>query len=555
METKMKNIAILLVVLISCMNLYGHDGHSHAPVKAESDERSYFTTEAASASFELLATYPEVRKGVASEFRLFISDYSSNQPLDSAEITITSPDDPAIIFSISRERAGIYAVQATFPEEKTYPLHVNIRYRDAADLIALSGITVGLTMHQNETTGGLPSYAYVLLFAGGLLLGIVIMTFIGRSSRNGKAYVLLFIFLANIAGLSHPAFAHGDENHSQPAAAPSDLVYIPKETQFLFGIKTHKMKTEDFLPGYDLQARIIPSPTGQAIMRSTQDGSVISVAVKPGQFVLKGQLLAVIEPVISAADMISFTAAQNATDAEYEAARKEYERLNKLQGITSVQETEAAYARYQTAASNKELLDGLAAGSSDPSRFIYLRAPISGTLEYFSLSEGYPVTAGEPLLTITDLTTVYAEITIYNSTYNAYDSTSVFGITTDSSAAFSIEAKYVSHSGSVNPMNQAQTMILEVNNKNKLLKIGQFVTVNASKGNSTRALVLPTSGITEINGKPAIFTKYSAEQFSVRYITTGEDNVTTTAITSGLEPDERVAIGGTYQLKTIYLTK
>ncbi|HEY0355071.1 MAG TPA: hypothetical protein VGC29_02635, partial [Flavisolibacter sp.] len=68
-------------------------------------------------------------------------------------------------------------------------------------------------------------------------------------------------------------------------------------------------------------------------------------------------------------------------------------------------------------------------------------------------------------------------------------------------------------------------------------------------------LVIPTAAIADINGKPAVFIKDKAEQFSISFIQKGEANAIYTAIASGVEAGEKIVTGNVYQMKMIYLNQ
>ena len=73
--------------------------------------------------------------------------------------------------------------------------------------------------------------------------------------------------------------------------------------------------------------------------------------------------------------------------------------------------------------------------------------------------------------------------------------------------------------------------------------------------NRIAQLVLPTDAITDVNGKPAVFIKDKAEQFSISFIQKGESNAIYTSIIKGVEGGEKVVIGNVYQMKMIYLNQ
>jgi hypothetical protein len=113
----------------------------------------------------------------------------------------------------------------------------------------------------------------------------------------------------------------------------------------------------------------------------------------------------------------------------------------------------------------------------------------------------------------------------------------------------------VSAAQAVNTENQAQRVVFEVINPAGKFKIGENVRVLKYGSNRIAQLVVPTVAITDVNGKPAVFIKDRAEQFSISFIQKGESNALYTAIVQGVEGGERVVTENIYQMKMIYLNQ
>jgi cobalt-zinc-cadmium efflux system membrane fusion protein len=79
--------------------------------------------------------------------------------------------------------------------------------------------------------------------------------------------------------------------------------------------------------------------------------------------------------------------------------------------------------------------------------------------------------------------------------------------------------------------------------------------VNVSAKSENKQLVVPTSAISDINGKPVVFIHEQPELFTVRYVEPGLGNNETTIILKGLKENERVVMNGAYQVKSIYLNQ
>lgn len=551
----MKKHLLVFCFLLTLFPLLAHEGHGETEKKKVTDAQAYFSAESVSDKYELLLKYEPVTPGTESTFTLFLSDFFTNKAIDSATIKVSSPDDAQLQFEVHRDDAGIYSVHATFPQEKTYRLNVNIDSPDGSDLLALTGIEVGKKL-PGEAPGEHPWWDHPwLLFGGGLVVGLLLMLVAMKASRRSKANVLLVVFSAGlIPSQMHVARAHGDEVHTSGSGF-SNSVLVPKETQFLFNIYTKKLETGNFTESVSLFGTVIPSSGGQAIVQAAQSGKIQSLNVVVGQRVKKGQLLAVIDPSLDAASLVNFAAERNAVNAEFEAAKKEYERMQALSDIAAQKDVEAAKARYETARTNKQLFDNLASGNADPARLIYLRSPIDGIVENFTRSIGSTVNAGDTLFTVTNLSAVYIEAQVFGDDADQVTLAGKFAVHTTDDPAHATEARLVSTAQTINPTNQSQRVLFQVDNPDGEFKIGAFVNVRVYAKEASRNLVVPNTAINEVNGKPVVFIKDAAEHYTMSYVQVGNDNGESTVILKGAEEGERIVVNGSYQLKMIYLNQ
>jgi membrane fusion protein, heavy metal efflux system len=281
----------------------------------------------------------------------------------------------------------------------------------------------------------------------------------------------------------------------------------------------------------------------------------LNLNVRVGQKVSRGELLAVIEPSIDAGNMVSILSEKNNVQAELEAARKEYERLKSIEDIAAKQDVAEAEARYQKARENKNLFDNLSSGKST-ARAVFLRSPINGVVGNFTYAIGANVGADESILTVTDLSKVYVEAQVFDKDAEKVNTGKSFLVEcANADEHKTAEVKLLAPAQSINPTNQTQRVIFEMENPKGDFKIGEFVNVRVFAAQQSREIALPNSSISEINGRPVVFIKDSGESYRVSYITTGQNNGTHTVINKGVEEGERVVVTGTYQMKMIYLNQ
>src|SRR5687768_12023316 len=123
----MKRLFIIIMVSVSSIISFGHDGDDHGTgKKAVVSGMSYFSSEALSDKYEVFVKYGELDTATESAFQLFLSDANTNRAIDSATISIKVLNHPGIKLNLARIDTGIYTVTGIFPEIGTYDLQINI---------------------------------------------------------------------------------------------------------------------------------------------------------------------------------------------------------------------------------------------------------------------------------------------------------------------------------------------------------------------------------------------------------------------------------------------
>jgi len=558
----MKNIAKFLVslsLLFSSTYIMAHGGEDHgdSKPKVNATPKNYFTTTALSDVYELLIKYEPIKPNEDTHFKLFVSDFESNKPIDSAKITITSPEDNKIKFEIKQIDNGIYEIHGNFPDKKIYSLTVNINSSLGPDLISITDIEVGkeLPVKEADLTAKESFFdkEWVLITIG--FLSALLLMFIFNKLKNKQANATFLIILVLFGTTPLPTQqlqAHGGEDHGGGSKGSNNIstsFEVLKETQFLFNIYTKQIEIEDFTESTKLFGTIIPSSSGQAIVTAPQNGKIISLSVNVGQSVKQGQQLAIIEQNIDAASQVNLLAEKNNIEAEYEAAKKEYERLKTIQDIASKKELSEAEARYQKASNNKNLFN------SGGGKTIVLKSPIDGIIGNFTFSIGSTINSNETIFTITNLSKVYVEAQVFDKDAEKVNTGVRYTVECTNDNHKTAEVKLLALAQNINPTNQSQRVLFEMENKDGEFKIGEFVNISVFASQSKKQIAIPNSAISELNGKSIIFIKDFAEQYSLVYVSLGENNGSYTVINKGLEEGERIVTNGAYQLKMMYLNQ
>jgi cobalt-zinc-cadmium efflux system membrane fusion protein len=374
--------------------------------------------------------------------------------------------------------------------------------------------------------------------------------FLMKTSYKILSALALTGLLTTLLPAPRPATAHGGEEHGGTSAAATgapDEVLLPKESQFLFDIRTQQVQPETLLTRSTLLGLVTAAPGGEGRIVAPQTGRLLSISVRVGQAVHAGQTLAVLEQTLAAPEQIGLATGQANAQAELRAAQQDYQRLQSIADIAARKDVIAAELRLRQARQNAGIQNNQASR-----RRVVLTAPVSGTVDVFALAAGQQVNQGDELLRVINPGKLHVQAQVF-----AADMASVEG------ARFVVEglqgegatpARLVSFSNVVNPSNQARQLVLALDGATGL-RPGQSVNVRVQTSGGAAQLAVPTAAVTDINGKPAVFVHTTPETFKLRFVQPGPADDQQTTILGGLQAGERVVSLNTYQLKSVYLNQ
>lgn len=527
--------------------------------------KDHFTVYGQSDKYEITLYYGEIKPGVETNLTLFLADFYQNYPIEGAELSISTLENPQINLEATHKSAGVYQLEGIFPENKIYTLTVQVAYAKGADLIGIKGLEVGKSLVEAPVDTQEEHTSEWIWFLGGLLLGGVLMWFLARR-RNRVLTMLLLLLSAWLAQPgAGPAFAHGDDEHgAEGGSGFGKTAFAPKETQFLFEIWTQPTVVGDYHATTSMFGTIVPSVDGLGVVVAPQNGRITKVSVVVGQRVKAGQVLAEMQQSIAIADMVGIASNNASLSLELEAAKNRVkaakvnlDRLKKVSDIAAGKDLQNAETGYQSELAALQILEKEVVVSNTQAnrRMVPLRAPISGVVGEFTLTPGAEVLAGQTLLSITNLNKVYVEAQVYDRDVPVIRNGNKFLVNCSTDDHKTAEVRLISQAQTMNPGNQSQRVFFELENPKGEFKIGEFVTIKALDNSTLRNITVPNSAITEINGKTAVFVKHAPEEFELAYVQTGEEDGTRTLILKGVEAGERVVVNGAYEVKMMYLNQ
>jgi cobalt-zinc-cadmium efflux system membrane fusion protein len=282
------------------------------------------------------------------------------------------------------------------------------------------------------------------------------------------------------------------------------------------------------------------------------DGIAESVTADLGQLVKKDQVLA----VLASTGISELRSEAMATQKRLALAKTTYEREKKLWEDKISAEQDYLQARQalqeaEIAAQNAgEKLRALGAGGQNKgglNRF-ELRAPFDGMIVERHLSLGEAVQANANVLTLSDLTTVWAEIVVSAKDLNTVKvGTSV----TVKAASFESQAKgKISYVGSLlGEQTRTATARVTLPNPDTSWRPGLFVNVEIASGEVDAPVVVSADAIQTVENKTAVFVR-SDLGFNVVPVVVGRSDGKNVEIIKGLEAGAEYAAKGSFVLKS-----
>jgi cobalt-zinc-cadmium efflux system membrane fusion protein len=281
-------------------------------------------------------------------------------------------------------------------------------------------------------------------------------------------------------------------------------------------------------------------------------GVVERVEVDLGQTVKKGQVLAVIASAGLSEQRSELLAAQR----RLALAKTTYEREKKLwqEKISAEQDYLQAQQAMQEAdiavrnAREKLTALGATATSSKSLNTFEIRAPIDGMVMERHISLGEAIKEDADIFTISDLSTVWAEVAIPAKDLNAVR---VGEKVVVKATAFAAQAPgTVSYVGAlIGEQTRTAKARISLPNPDMAWRPGLYVTVDIVANQGDVPVAVATDAIQTVNDQPTVFVRV-ADGFLPQPVALGRSNGKLVEVTKGLKPGTRYAGAGSFIVKS-----
>lgn len=365
------------------------------------------------------------------------------------------------------------------------------------------------------------------------------------------------------------------------SSAGSKIVRMDVAGQRNIGLQTDSAQSRKVIQTIQATGIVGPNETRVAHIRPLAVGRILKVYVQIGDRVRAGQALATYDN-IELGELVgqyeTAIAGSRKAAAEAEVAQRALERAKGLVTLGAVAraETERRTAEYANARAliatqqadisridEKLHRFGLSEADIDELRNEKsshrevsrdtLQAPFSGIVTKYDIAVGETVDTNRELFTVVDLSTVWVQADVYEKDIREIKRNSVARIKVDAYPDRTFEGRITYISDLLDPKTRTVRVRCVVANPEDLLKLDMFATIAVPSPIGRTAVMIPEAAVQQVNDRPVVFVRKAEDSFEARDVELGITDRPWVEVVKGIQPGERVATNGSFNLKAILL--
>jgi hypothetical protein len=542
----------ILATLIGASPVAAHEGHDHGapppPVTTTIAPRA----DAASSDFELVAIARNAR------LRIYLDTFRGNEPVEDATIEVDGPGGTVTATAIG---GGAYTIDAPWISRPgNHDLAFTIQARGTIDMltatlaipetpasrptprVSLSGHAGPAWMSVIRARFAAWDPSLWIVGIGAFLAGALLARLPRRRRDIAAGLVAAALVVpaaAHAAGLAEGAAVIAERDVAQRFA--DGAIFVPKTTQRILAIRTVFTQTRSFSGTVELPARIIPDPGAAGFVQAAVPGRL---APPPAGFprlgapVAAGDVLALVQPAIGAADVTSQQQQARELDQQIAIVERRLERSRQIQSVIARAQIEDAELELRGLRMRRATLERT---PLDPERLV---APVSGVIAAARAVAGQIAEPNAIIFQIVDPARLWVEA-------SSFEAHSIAGVAHGRLGDGRTVALAYRGSGLAD-RNQAIPIQFSVEGQIRGLRIGQLLTVLASTGDERSGIAVPrTSVLRGTNGQSIVYEHTNAERFVPREVRVEPLDGDHVLIVSGMEAGRRIVTQGAELLNQI----
>ena len=533
--------------ITSAFAALAHEGHKHGDQPPPSTVQTAPRATAASPLFELVA----VANGTG--LTIFLDRFDTNAPVIGAILDVETPVGP-----VSAVQDGeVYLLDAPWAAKPgTYELLFTVAAATDIDFLTATLIIpetpvaapVAAKPLGSKITGqvraAIGTFPDRLRRADPALIGIGILGLLGGAlvmalmRRRLMAAGVLVTVLALVLG-SSVAFA---ETAPAPVIRdvaqrlPDGRVFAPKAAQRILAILTMAAVEADHRRSIEMAGRVIPDPNASGFVQTAIGGRLLP---PPGGFpslgevVKAGDVMALVEPSLAAADQSSIRQSKAELDQEIMLEEREVARFQTLAASGTVSQTqlEGAELTLQGLRERRATLDSV---QMEPEVLV---APVAGVISKANAASGLIAETNTEVFHIIDPAMLWVEALSFggepvsgNASISGADGAAIL---------LSLIGAGFAEDG------QAQPVHFRIDDAMGGLRVGDRVTVFAETASVTKGIAAPREAVIRgANGEDIVFVHIAPELFEPRAVRVEPLDGGRVIIVAGIAPGDRVVTQG-----------
>jgi RND family efflux transporter MFP subunit len=278
-------------------------------------------------------------------------------------------------------------------------------------------------------------------------------------------------------------------------------------------------------------------------------GKIIERKTEVGSFVKKGQVLARLDATDTKLSAQAALADVRAAEANFALAQAEVERQRTLfnKKFISASALDMREAEFKTTAARLQQMKAQAAVSGNQSRYTALIADRDGVVTQIHAEPGQVVEAGTMIAQIVDNKEIEVLVAVPESRMTKLKLGDQVNIKLWAEREKTYKGKVREIAPAANSETRAFEVRVSVLDGDEALKLGMTAGVNFVE-NAMDEIIIPSTAITQINGKNTVWVIDKNNIANPREVTTGQYSEAGVVIKRGLQVNEMVAIAGVHTL-------
>ena len=342
---------------------------------------------------------------------------------------------------------------------------------------------------------------------------------------------------------------------------PGDAISYLKEQQWQVDFALTQAIEGEARASIQATGTLRPRADGEVYLSASSAGHLRAKGdfPYPGMPVEPGQLLATIAPRLGAGgDLSTLKAARDKALSEYQLARQERQRLEKLwkQEVIAehrVHEAESAEVVSKAELDSAERRYRQSTGGNETGAGIPILAPIGGVLARVNVAPGQYVHEGDALFHIVNVDRLWLEARIAEADIGVLQQPTGAWFTLKgfegSFNTFDLDGALVALGGAIDPVSRTAPLIFAFDNPGQRLRTGMFANVRVYTGKVARGVMVPSSAVFNDGGQEVVYVMLGGESFARRMVRLGIRDGDRVQVISGVAAGERVVSQGSYLVR------